>query len=172
MLTIGQLAAATDTTADTLRYYEREGLICPDARSESRYRLYERDAMVRLRFIKHAQACGFTLTEIRELLALRTRSDACCGEVRVQALDKQRQLQAKIRTLKAMSAALGQLIADCAQPEEAIVACPIMAAFDRALTAVPNSAASLVPDESATDLHPPCPVRDQHGSSPLGDPDA
>ena len=142
MLTIGQLATATETTPDTLRYYEREGLICPAARSASRYRLYEPDAVMRLRFIKHAQACGFTLTEIRELLALRTRPGACCGEVRVQALDKQRQLQTKIRTLKAMSAALGQLIADCAQPTEAIVACPILAAFDRALTDVPGSAAS------------------------------
>lgn len=133
MLTIGRLADATDTTADTIRFYEREGLLQPAGRSDSSYRLYEKDAVLRLRFIRHAQACGFTLAEVRELLALRQREGACCGEVRAQAVEKQHQLETKIRTLQAMSAVLDRLIADCTQAAEPVAACPILAAFDKAL---------------------------------------
>ncbi len=133
MFTIGRLADAADTTADTIRFYEREGLLQPAGRTDSSYRLYDQDAVIRLRFIRHAQACGFTLAEVRELLALRQREGACCGEVRTQALEKQRQLAAKIRSLQAMSAALDRLIADCTQAAKPIAACPILAAFDEAL---------------------------------------
>jgi MerR family Zn(II)-responsive transcriptional regulator of zntA len=135
MFTIGKLADATDTTADTIRFYEREGLLQPAGRSDSSYRLYDEDAVLRLRFIRHAQACGFTLSEVRDLLALRQREGACCGEVRAQALDKQRQLETKIRTLQAMSAALNRLIAGCNQAAEPVTACPILAAFDQVLMA-------------------------------------
>ena len=71
MLTIGKLAALAKTSTDTLRYYEREGLIEPAGRSESGYRLYDKDSARRIHFIKQAQHCGFTLTEIRDLLATR-----------------------------------------------------------------------------------------------------
>ena len=134
MFTIGKLADATETTADTIRFYEREGLLQPAGRSDSSYRLYDQDAVIRLRFIRHAQACGFTLAEVRDLLALRRRKGACCGDVRAQALEKQRQLETQIRTLQTMSTALERLIADCTQETDPISACPILAAFDAALT--------------------------------------
>jgi MerR family Zn(II)-responsive transcriptional regulator of zntA len=61
MFTIGKLAALATVSNDTLRYYEQEGLISPTAKSAAGYRLYDQDSVRRIRFIKHAQGCGFTL---------------------------------------------------------------------------------------------------------------
>lgn len=133
MFTIGKLARAGRVSADTLRYYEREGLIGPTERTASGYRVYEPDAITRVRFIRHAQACGFSLPEIRELLALRVRTSACCADVRSQAVEKKLQLEQKIRTLEAMSGALDGLIADCSREAAPIAACPILAAFEAAI---------------------------------------
>src|SRR6266446_1990060 len=74
MLTIGKLAALTDVRTDTLRYYEREHLLAPASKSDSGYRLYDSDSVRRVRFIKRAQHCGFTLAEIAQLLALRLQA--------------------------------------------------------------------------------------------------
>ena len=131
MLTIGKLATLTKTSADTLRYYEREGLIEPVDRSEGGYRLYDTDSARRIRFIKQAQQCGFTLTEIRNLLVLRGRSAACCGDVRKLAIEKKLQLEQKIRAMKSMSRALDHLIADCADEAQPIGECTILAALER-----------------------------------------
>ena len=73
MITIGKLAGLTSVSNDTLRYYEQEGLISPAGKSPAGYRLYDRDSARRIHFIKHAQQCGFTLAEIRDLLELRSR---------------------------------------------------------------------------------------------------
>ena len=86
-LTIGKIAGLAQVSADTLRYYERERLIAPTAKSASGYRLYEREALQRIQFIKQAQQCGFNLAEIRSLLALRGSDAACCRDVRRVALD-------------------------------------------------------------------------------------
>ena len=131
MLTIGKLAALSKTSADTLRYYEREGLIEPADRSDGGYRLYDKDSARRIGFIKQAQQCGFTLTEIRDLLALRSRSAACCGDVRKLAMEKRLQLEQKIRAMKSMSRALDHLIADCADEAQPIGECTILAALER-----------------------------------------
>jgi DNA-binding transcriptional MerR regulator len=80
MFTIGKLASLTSVSNDTLRYYEQEGLVRPAGKSPAGYRLYDKDSARRIHFIKHAQQCGFTLAEIRELLVLRGRDRACCGE--------------------------------------------------------------------------------------------
>jgi DNA-binding transcriptional MerR regulator len=134
MLTIGKLAALAEVSADTLRFYEREGLIAPTSKSAGGYRLYDEDAVVRLRFIKQARDCGFTLTEIVQLLVLRNQSEACCGDVRQRAIEKKLQLEAKIRALSAMSKALDHLIADCANETHPINGCPILAALEQATT--------------------------------------
>jgi MerR family Zn(II)-responsive transcriptional regulator of zntA len=101
MLTIGKLAAAAGVRSDTLRYYEREGLIEPAGKSPAGYRLYDKESARRLRFIKQAQQCGFTLAEIRELLVLRGRDATRCGDVRKRAIEKKRQLEGKIRSMRA-----------------------------------------------------------------------
>lgn len=132
MLTIGKLGTMTGVTADTLRFYEREGLITPTTKSAGGYRLYDDDAVVRLRFIKQARDCGFTLNEIQQLLVLRTQDAACCGDVRQRAIEKKLQLEAKIRALSAMSKALDHLIADCANESHPVEGCPILAALEQA----------------------------------------
>ena len=132
MLTIGKLAILAEVSADTLRYYERENLLMPTAKSASGYRLYDRGVLRRIRFIKQAQQCGFTLAEIGALLTLRNQASARCGDVRKVAVEKQQQLDRKIRAMKAMSKALDALIADCAKPNYPLDACPIISAFDQA----------------------------------------
>ena len=134
MLTIGKLAGLAAVSADTLRYYEREGLIAPTTKSEGGYRLYGKHAITRIRFIRQAQHCGFTLTEIRELLALRNRRAACCGDVRKLAVEKKLQLEGKIKAMKLMSHALDRLIADCTEEQHPVEECPILSALEQVET--------------------------------------
>jgi len=137
MFTIGKLAGQTGVSNDTLRYYEQERLIKPAAKSPGGYRLYDKDSTRRIHFIKHAQSCGFTLAEIRELLALRGRDKACCGDVRTRAIEKKLQIESKIRAMKAMSRALDQLITDCADEKQPVKECVIIAALERANLSTP-----------------------------------
>ncbi len=132
MFTIGKLASLTGVSNDTLRYYEQEGLIDPAGKSSAGYRLYDTGSARRIRFIKQAQNCGFTLAEIRDLLVLRGRDKACCGDVRTRAVEKKLQIEGKIRAMKAMSKALDQLIADCANETQPVDECTIIAALERA----------------------------------------
>ncbi|KAB2846027.1 MAG: heavy metal-responsive transcriptional regulator [Hyphomicrobiaceae bacterium] len=132
MFTIGKLASRTQVSNDTLRYYEHEGLIEPAGKSPAGYRLYDNDSVRRIRFIKHAQRCGFTLGQIRELLVLRSREAACCGDVRKRAVEKKLQIESKIRAMTAMSKALDQLIADCADERQPVRECTIIAALEQA----------------------------------------
>ena len=131
-LTIGKMASLAKVSTDTLRYYERERLIEPAAKSDGGYRLYESDALQRIRFIKQAQQCGFTLTEIRALLTLRRNDAACCRDVRRLAHEKKVQLEAKIKTMKVMSKALHDLIDQCSADARPVGECPILAALERA----------------------------------------
>jgi len=132
MLTIGRLATAARITPDALRYYEREGLLSPAGRTAGGYRLYDAEAAADVRFIRHAQECGFTLAEIRELLELRRTSSARCGDVRRRAVEKKLQLDARLRAMRTMSRALDRLIAECGDGEQAADRCPILAGLGRA----------------------------------------
>lgn len=131
MLTIGRVAKAGNTSPDALRYYEREGLIVPASKTSGGFRLYGEDAVRRIRFIQHAQACGFTLAEIRKLLHLRQIERACCKDVRSCAVEKKLQLAAKIRAMEAMSTALDRLIAQCADGTLPANDCPILTALEQ-----------------------------------------
>src|SRR5262249_41549599 len=137
MFTIGKLAGLISVSNDTLRYYEHEGLIRLTPKSAARYRLYDRDSVRGIHFIKHAQRCGLTLAEIRELLELRGRDDACCGDVRKRAIEKKLQIENKIRAMKTMSKALDQLIPECANEEQPVKECTIIAALERANLSTP-----------------------------------
>ncbi len=94
------------------------------------YRLYDGEAVRRLRFIKHAQRCGFTLADIHELLALRHAGDACCKDVKSLALEKKAHLARRIEALQAMSRALDELILPCPGGRAATDECPILAALE------------------------------------------
>jgi MerR family Zn(II)-responsive transcriptional regulator of zntA len=125
------LAALAGVSADTLRYYEREHLLKPRGKSASGYRLYDEEAAHRVQFIRHAQECGFTLGEIRDLLTLRSRNAACCDDVRRVAVERKLQLESKIRSMKAMSAALDRLLAACNRGDVPVDACPILIGLEQ-----------------------------------------
>jgi len=112
-LTIGRLAAAAGVTTDTVRFYERLGLIDEPARSPSNYRLYPAGDAARLRFIKRAKELGFSLNEIRELLFLRHDPNATKAEVKARAEAKIKAIRAKINDLTRILAALEQVTAAC-----------------------------------------------------------
>ena len=112
-LTIGKLAELTHVSANAVRFYEREGLMQAPAKTDSGYHLYDLQAVERLRFIKQAQHCGFTLSEIHDLLRLRDEASSCCSDVRSKVIEKKLELEARIKSMTAMSRSLDQLIADC-----------------------------------------------------------
>jgi DNA-binding transcriptional MerR regulator len=138
VFTIGKLAAKTRIPSATLRYYEIEGLLLPADRSEVGYRLYDEEAIRRIRFIRHAQECGFTLEEIRDLLLLRHRESAVAGEIRKRALEKKAQLDRRIKTMKQMSRTLGRLVDQCCEGNLPTDQCPILLAFREPLQAAPE----------------------------------
>ena len=102
-LTIGRLARAAGVNVETVRYYQRLGLVGEPAKPESGFRHYPADTLDRIVFIKRAQQLGFRLEEIRELLEL---GDGHCADVRNRAEEKRGQIEAQIRDLRAMRATL------------------------------------------------------------------
>src|SRR5262245_52483459 len=87
-LTIGVIARQAHVRIETLRYYERMGLVTPPPRNGANYRLYPAETVRRVQFIKRAQELGFSLKEITELLALRATPETPCADIRTRALDK------------------------------------------------------------------------------------
>ena len=128
-LRTGEVAAQAGVNVQTLRYYERRGLLEDPKRRASGYREYPPDAVRLIRFIKRAQELGFTLTEIEDLLELRGNQESACSEVRSAAETKIDDIEKKIRHLRAMKHALGVLVASCAR-EGSPRHCPILEALD------------------------------------------
>ena len=87
-LTIGDVAKRANVHIETLRYYERRGIVPKPPRTRSNYRLYPEDTVRRVRFVKHAQELGFSLKEIKELLSLRATSGATWKDVHERATGK------------------------------------------------------------------------------------
>ncbi len=125
-MTIARLAEAGGVGVETVRYYQRRGLLPEPKRPEGGVRRYADDDVRRLRFIRSAQGAGFTLEEIGELLAL----DAVDDRARARELARSRiaALDAKIDEMKAARAALSRLADDCGSGSAG--PCPILAAFD------------------------------------------
>lgn len=113
-MTVGTLAKQAGVKIDTIRYYERHGLLPQSPRTNSGYRTFTDASVERLRFIKQAQALGFTLNEVKQLLALRLSSDMTCTDVRERAQAKLADIQQKIDSLHVMKRALQQLVSACA----------------------------------------------------------
>lgn len=112
-LKIGELAEQAEVNLQTIRYYEREGLLPKPPRLASGYRVFTPDAVRRVRFIKRAQELGFTLMEIRELLSIRIDRESDCSDVQKLAKAKLMEIEEKIRTLQAMKKVLGRLATAC-----------------------------------------------------------
>ena len=126
---IGEVADRGGVNLQTIRYYEREGLLPQPPRLPSGYRIYSEPTVRRLRFIKRAQELGFTLAEIRELLSLRIDHDRDRSEVRAIAEAKVADIEEKIRTLSAMKEALLRLTEHCRGHGPASE-CPILEGLD------------------------------------------
>jgi MerR family transcriptional regulator, copper efflux regulator len=114
---------------ETLRYYERRGLVEIPRRSTSNYRLYPKDAVRRVRFIKRAQELGFSLKDIKELLSLRATPEAGCHEVRAYAAAKIKDIEDKISALTTMKHALSTLVTECSG-EGPLSDCPILESLE------------------------------------------
>lgn len=113
-MTISRAAKQAGVGIETIRFYERRGLIKQPARPRSgRYRFYDDDAVERIRFIRQAQELGFSLREIAELLSLKADPGADCGDVRARAVIKRTDVSRKIAQLQKIQAALDELIASC-----------------------------------------------------------
>lgn len=128
-LKIGVVAERGGVNLQTIRYYEREGLLPEPPRLQSGYRMFPEDTVRRVHFIKRAQDLGFTLAEIRELLALRIDHKRNSSEVRTLAQEKMAAIEKKIRTLKKMKQVLGDLTERCSGcgPSDE---CPILESID------------------------------------------
>ena len=110
-LTIGRLADEAGVNVETIRYYQRRGLMAEPDRPMSGHRRYDEDAIKRVRFIKRAQVLGFTLDEVGSLLEL---DEACaCAETRDLATHKLQVINEKLTDLKAMRKALQALLRQC-----------------------------------------------------------
>jgi len=121
-LTIGQLAKAAGVNVETIRYYQRVGLITEPPKPAEGYRRYPQEAVLRIQFIKRAKQLGFTLDEISELLAL---GEGHCNDVRKRAETKRAQVVKQIQDLTALQITLDELIGACMKGADPI-ACPIV----------------------------------------------
>jgi len=121
-LTIGFLARAADVNVETVRYYQRFGLIDEPAKPIEGYRIYPPETIDRLRFIKRAKQLGFSLKEITELLDL---GEGQCDDVRIRAEMKRSHVNEQIKDLKKLKNTLDTLIKSC-QTETGTTRCPIV----------------------------------------------
>lgn len=125
LLTIGKLAKQTDVTIDSIRFYERKGLLEKPLRTESNYRLYPLEAAKRLRFIKKSQKLGFSLDEIQELLRLSHDSSASKADIKQITEERIADIRTRIQNLGRMLKALEQLD-ECCDGHGPATECPIL----------------------------------------------
>lgn len=122
---IGELAAKAGVAVDTVRYYERNGLLMPPERRPSGYRTYASEDLQRLRFIRRSKALGFPLKEIRELLRLSVSADADRSEVHALARHRLADVEQRLRELEDMRAVLADLV-DACSGHGPVAGCPII----------------------------------------------
>ena len=125
---IGTAAEQAGVNIQTLRYYERRGLLPRPPRRRSGYREFPDDAVRMVRFIKRAQDLGFTLDEVEELLRLRSDNRRDRARIRAVATKRVQQIERKVAELTAMKRALSHLLHCCA--EGSTLECPIIEALD------------------------------------------
>ncbi|MBI5875158.1 MAG: MerR family DNA-binding protein [Deltaproteobacteria bacterium] len=134
-LTIGRVAKKAGVNIETIRYYERQGLIPRPPRRQSEwgalgYRHYPAETVKRIQFIRHAKELGFSLKEIAELLSLRIEQGVTCGDVRKRAEAKIADIDTRIKILQRMKKALVNLAKEC-KARGPVSECPILEALER-----------------------------------------
>lgn len=126
--TIGAVAQQAGVGVETIRFYERQGLIKQPSTPQTGFRHYPDDVVARIRFIRHAKELGFTLNEIGDLLSLRADPRINCEPVRRRAEEKMSDVDAKIRTLRRIKTQLQKLARAC-EKRQATAECPILEAL-------------------------------------------
>lgn len=129
MMKIGEVAKKANVNIQTLRYYEKRGIVKPSAVKDSGYRLYTEDTIKSILFIKHAQELGFSLGQIKDLLNLRIPSKSRCQKVRGRAQEKLSDVQEKIKMLRKIEKNLKILIKDC-ESNKTSSNCPIIESME------------------------------------------
>jgi Cd(II)/Pb(II)-responsive transcriptional regulator len=137
---IGALAEATGTPVETIRFYEREGLLPPPARAENNYRLYLPAHVERLAFIRQCRNLDMTLDEIRALIQFREAPAQDCGEINTLLDEHIGHVVQRIRELRALEKDLKALRARCTSPN-AVADCGILDGLDRAAATSPTAVA-------------------------------
>lgn len=127
-MNIGQLSRRTGVPIDTVRYYEKQQLLPPPTRTASGYRHYEADDVLRLTFIRRAKTLGFTLEEIRDLLALSRADDGDMAAIRAAAASKLADVEQRIAELTRVRDGLQTLVSAC-PGHGALDQCPILSAL-------------------------------------------
>ena len=143
ILRIGDVASAAGVSQDTLRFYERRGLVRPVSRRASGYREYTGETVRLVRFIRQAQSLGFTLAEVEELVRLREQAWAGGAPSRLRAAtaEKMQEIDRRMRELRALRGALDKLLKECDAAcasnarEVNALACPLIEALDAAAEA-------------------------------------
>jgi len=128
-LTIGQVAEQSGVGVETVRFYEREGLLEAPARKASGYRQFDQQVVGRIQFIRRAKELGFTLKEIKELLQLKLAPSTNCAEVKGRAEDKIADIETRIDSLTRMKRALVKLTKACSG-NGPTTQCPILDALE------------------------------------------
>ena len=121
---IGEVAGRVGIGIETIRYYEREGLLAAPRRRPSGYREYDESAIARLQFIRRTKELGFSLDEIRALLRLVDERDQPCAEARAVAAAHLEDVQAKVADLKRMERVLKDVVAQCS--DGTLLECPLL----------------------------------------------
>ncbi len=129
MMTIGALAKETGIGIETIRYYERIGIMIPLARKSSGYRVFNNESFKTLRFLKHAQELGFSLAEIKDLLKLRADKESRCEDVQVRASKHLEDVEEKIKKLESIQTVLSKLVRQC-RSKKTTDRCPILDCFE------------------------------------------
>jgi MerR family mercuric resistance operon transcriptional regulator len=135
---IGALSAQTGVNIETIRYYERIGVMPPPPRTEGRQRAYDEDHVKRLTFIRRGRELGFTLDQIRDLLGLVRGRDLTCAEVKAMTAEHVAEIHRKVHDLKRLERVLSDLAARCHGKE--VPECPLLEALSAAPGTTPSRA--------------------------------
>lgn len=138
VLKIGDIARRAELSIDTVRFYEREGLLGRVQRSSAGHRQYDEETARRLAFVRRATALGFSLAEVKSLLTLRVSARMSCERVRERALSKLADIDRRIAELQAIRGALARLARGC-ERGDALGTCPVLDELGRPLDTAQES---------------------------------
>jgi MerR family mercuric resistance operon transcriptional regulator len=130
-MTIGKLAKAAGVGVETIRFYERKGILKRPAKKEGGFRYYPMDEASRIRFVRRAQELGFTLKEVKELLDIQSKRKLTGKQVEQKAKEKIQEIKEKISDLKQMEDSLEKLAQICGRGTQAIQECKIFDCFEK-----------------------------------------